>query len=388
MDALLISFITLGVVLVIAAVIGGGLQVLGYNIPVIPGWERQVLAAVLGIVLTVLSWNIYTFRQNESAFKTALAEIENGAEGKPPPPWSPGKISTHLGDLVPLAGTDTERNCQVAGVIEVYKVSPIPLVVREKLQDSQKSSVIWLKCYRDVVALAGAHATVNASGSPKAEVASGTQSTAILEAVTTTSSRGWMYLGQLQADRSLGQSRTILQDRVKDGETVTTKTDVYIHAQGTAGNRAKTKVIGVVPVGSKVSILNLSLPSEPYLWAEVSVSTNALAATPQPSPTPQPSGARYAVGECGGVRDLQTALLWKLGPNKTMTWDETRVWVASLGTCNGKPWRMPTIGELRTIYDPQYSTGIGYLKDGYRYPAHISPLFGDIGDGSWGWSGK
>jgi hypothetical protein len=71
-----------------------------------------------------------------------------------------------------------------------------------------------------------------------------------------------------------------------------------------------------------------------------------------------------------------------------MTWDQARAWVASLDPCDGLGWHMPSISELSTLYDPQYSTGIGYLQSGIRYPAHVSPLFADIGDGSWGWSAE
>jgi S1-C subfamily serine protease len=97
---------------------------------------------------------------------------------------------------------------------------------------------------------------------------------------------------------------------------------------------------------------------------------------------------RYSYGDCGAVIDSKTRLLWKLGPDETMTWDQARAWVSSLDVCDAVSWRMPTISELSTLYDPQYSTGAGYLQSGIRYPAHISPLFANIGDGSWGWSGE
>ena len=289
MDTLLIGFIVLGVALVVAAVVGGGLQAFGYNFPIIPGWKRQVVAGLVGIILAVLSWTIYDLRQRDIAFQTSFLTIANGAAGVPPPPWSPQQISIRLDDLVTQAGTDTLRNCKVAAIIEEYKVSPIPFVVREDLQDSQKNNAVWLKCYRDIVTRAVEHATINTSGSQKAEVASSAPATAILEAVTTTNTRGWMYLGRLQADGSLAQGdRTIAQDRVKNGDDVTTTTGVYLHAPATAGHRSDGKVTGVVPTGSTVSILNVSPPSESYQWAEVSVALKA-AETPQPSVTPAPS---------------------------------------------------------------------------------------------------
>ena len=304
MDTLLISFIVLGVALVVAAVVGGGLQAFGYNFPIIPGWQRQVAAGLVGLILAVLSWTIYDLRQRDIVFQTSFLAIANGAAGVPPPPWSPQQISVRLDDLVTQAGTDTLRNCKVAAIIEEYKVSPIPFVVREDLQDSQTSNAVWLKCYRDIVTRAVAHATVNTTGttgSPRAELATSAPATAILEAVTTTNTRGWMYLGRLQADESLAQGgRTISQDRVQEGDAVTTTTGVYLHARATAGHRSDGKVTGVVPTGSTVTILSVSPPSEPYEWAEVSIAqkaaetpqpsvTPALSATPSPTPAPAPT---------------------------------------------------------------------------------------------------
>jgi S1-C subfamily serine protease len=101
-----------------------------------------------------------------------------------------------------------------------------------------------------------------------------------------------------------------------------------------------------------------------------------------------PRTDRYSLSDCGAIKDSKTGRLWKLGPDETMTWDQARAWVASLDPCDGLGWHMPSISELSTLYDPQYSTGIGYLQSGIRYPAHVSPLFADIGDGSWGWSAE
>ena len=215
-------------------------------------------------------------------FDAKLTAIENGAAAKPP--WPPEQISVKLGDVATLAGNDFMLNCRVADVIKTYHV-PLPNVITVELQDSQNGSASWLRCYRVAVANAEQQATRNMTGSPKAETASSTQASAILKAVTTANTRGWMYLGHLQAG-SLDQTRTILQDRVNVGGSVTTGKDVYLHEQGRAGSRSDAKVIGVVPAGSRVSILNLSLPSEPYVWAEVAVSTNASATTHQPLATP------------------------------------------------------------------------------------------------------
>jgi hypothetical protein len=127
------------------------------------------------------------------------------------------------------------------------------------------------------------------------------------------------------------------------------------------------------------------------LLASLRASPPAGSPTSPPTETPDSDSpgngdTRFAAANCGSVSDSKTGLAWKLGPNENTTWEEANSWVASLDHCDGKSWRMPTISELATLYDPQYSSGIGFYQNGVRYPAHISPLFSPIGDGSWGWS--
>ncbi len=109
-------------------------------------------------------------------------------------------------------------------------------------------------------------------------------------------------------------------------------------------------------------------------------------AAKNPDPANAGNRARYIFADCGGVFDSKTGLTWKLGPDENTTWDKAEAWVLSLNQCDGSGWRMPTIAELSSLYDPAYTSGIGFYQGGSRYPAHISPLFSSIGDGSWGWS--
>ena len=51
----------------------------------------------------------------------------------------------------------------------------------------------------------------------------------------------------------------------------------------------------------------------------------------------------------GVVEDTKTALEWIAGPDRATTWDEARSWVQSLAV-DGGSWRMPTKGELKTLY--------------------------------------
>ena len=51
----------------------------------------------------------------------------------------------------------------------------------------------------------------------------------------------------------------------------------------------------------------------------------------------------------GVVRDTKTGLEWIAGPERNMPWSEAKSWVKSLNI-DGGGWRVPTIAELKTIY--------------------------------------
>jgi hypothetical protein len=53
----------------------------------------------------------------------------------------------------------------------------------------------------------------------------------------------------------------------------------------------------------------------------------------------------------GVVRDTKAGLEWVAGPDRDVTWDEARDWVERLNI-DGGGWRMPTMDELGTLYQP------------------------------------
>jgi len=81
----------------------------------------------------------------------------------------------------------------------------------------------------------------------------------------------------------------------------------------------------------------------------------------------------YVVYTKGIVRDTNTGLDWKAGKDRDMTWDEARSWVQSLNL-DGGGWRMPTIGELVSLYQ----NGKGNRN--------MTPLLKTTG--WWVWSGE
>ena len=62
----------------------------------------------------------------------------------------------------------------------------------------------------------------------------------------------------------------------------------------------------------------------------------------------KPDGIYIAYAN-GIVRDTNTGLEWKAGPDRETNWDEARSWVQSLDL-DGGGWRMPSTDELRSLY--------------------------------------
>ena len=57
----------------------------------------------------------------------------------------------------------------------------------------------------------------------------------------------------------------------------------------------------------------------------------------------------FFASDKGIVLDTNTGLVWVAGPDRDTTWDEANRWVGNL-TVAGGGWRMPTIKELKTLY--------------------------------------
>ncbi len=102
---------------------------------------------------------------------------------------------------------------------------------------------------------------------------------------------------------------------------------------------------------------------------------------------PNKNQARFSVTSCNSITDIQTGLEWLIGADRNTTWYEAEQWTAGLDKCGGS-WRMPTIEEVRTLYNPALKAGTGYYTDGKYFPAHIDPVFDAIGGGAWVWSNE
>jgi clan AA aspartic protease (TIGR02281 family) len=103
-------------------------------------------------------------------------------------------------------------------------------------------------------------------------------------------------------------------------------------------------------------------------------------------PPQRPGHARYRATACRSIIDQSTRLEWYIGPDLNMTWAEANKWVKELGACGGS-WTMPSMDQLRALFSPNQSAGTGYYTRGRYWPAHIDPIFSQIGAGSWVWAG-
>jgi hypothetical protein len=103
-------------------------------------------------------------------------------------------------------------------------------------------------------------------------------------------------------------------------------------------------------------------------------------------PPPRSERGRYRATGCLSIVDRSTQLEWYVGPDLDMTWSDANKWVRDLGACGGT-WAMPRIDQLRTLFAPDQIAGTGYYTRGRYWPAHVDPIFSQIGKGSWVWAG-
>ena len=94
---------------------------------------------------------------------------------------------------------------------------------------------------------------------------------------------------------------------------------------------------------------------------------------------------RFTSNECGAIQDAATGNLWFVGPDRNFTWEQADTWVKQLSACGGN-WMMPTAAQMATLFDPNSKAGTGWYERGQYWPAHLDPIFSQIGKGSWVWA--
>jgi hypothetical protein len=104
-----------------------------------------------------------------------------------------------------------------------------------------------------------------------------------------------------------------------------------------------------------------------------------------PPPITDSDLARFRLTNCRSVLDHRTHLEWYVGPDVNMNWDSANKWAQGLTEC-AATWVMPTVDQLRGLFDPNNTAGTGYYTRGRYWPAHLNPIFSQIGRGSWVWA--
>ena len=99
----------------------------------------------------------------------------------------------------------------------------------------------------------------------------------------------------------------------------------------------------------------------------------------------QEISGRFTRLPCGSIFDTQSGLEWFVGEDRDYSWYDAGVFASELDACDGG-WRMAAAEELIALHQPGESAGIGFERNGERFPAQINPLFSGIGSGSWVWA--
>ena len=93
----------------------------------------------------------------------------------------------------------------------------------------------------------------------------------------------------------------------------------------------------------------------------------------QPMAEVKQTQPRFTKADNGVITDSVTGLDWYVNPSPGTTWHEAKAWVESL-TVAGGGWRLPTMAELKAIYQKDASAN------------NMDPLF--QAKGAWAWSGE
>jgi hypothetical protein len=112
-----------------------------------------------------------------------------------------------------------------------------------------------------------------------------------------------------------------------------------------AGHKDKYRAFAVRPA-TKEKIKLLSLLSEAE-WQRFEMETQKKVSAENSKPTARDD--RFRAYKNGIVLDSKTGLEWYVGPDRAISWNKAQRWVSKL-SFEGGGWRMPTRGELKSLY--------------------------------------
>jgi hypothetical protein len=101
--------------------------------------------------------------------------------------------------------------------------------------------------------------------------------------------------------------------------------------------------------------------------------SSSLKGQSQPMANVNPGQTRFTKASDGVITDSVTGLQWYVNPSPANTWYQAKAWADNL-TVAGGGWRLPTMAELKGIYQKGASG------------TNMDPLF--QAQGVWVWSGE
>jgi hypothetical protein len=104
------------------------------------------------------------------------------------------------------------------------------------------------------------------------------------------------------------------------------------------------------------------------IWGGTAISSPA-----DQGQSPEKTAPRFTKASDGVITDNVTGLQWYVNPSPSNTWHQAKAWVENL-TVAGGGWRLPTMAELKGIYQKGASG------------TNMDPLFD--AHGVWVWSGE
>jgi len=99
------------------------------------------------------------------------------------------------------------------------------------------------------------------------------------------------------------------------------------------------------------------------------------------------AGGRYIDLDNGVIKDTKTGLMWTqkdsyVDLGKSLSWNESNDYVKELSSGGYSDWCLPTIAELKTIYEPSKAN-----KDIFGGRVKLDPIFAKKGPYSY-WSSE
>ena len=93
------------------------------------------------------------------------------------------------------------------------------------------------------------------------------------------------------------------------------------------------------------------------------------------------SDGRYLDNGDGTITDTKTNLMWTkkdsyADTGSCMDWNNSQSYVSSLSTGGHTDWRLPTVKELKTIFEKSKSNNMAFDHDS-RFPLYLDSIFAD-----------